>query len=226
VLLLSLAAGMLVWQLVGPIGDPVNRQWLAAWAGFLLIVPWIVTAALTAWGGSTESGGHSPFRAAFLPLGFVALALILIVWVLLSWRATPMSAPVTTLVTLVLAAGGTVALAHKAMPIIRAESMRAQAVSKRTSSIRRQLAAAAKPIRVVPAPLLTVFTQAYDLSFATADQQRSGWVSAFARGNGIPQGETVSVITKQPRDYCLAGVTASWVGVQSCQQLIAHTRLG
>jgi hypothetical protein len=221
VVLLAVATGVIGSQLLGPVIHTHARRWLAAWAVFLLAVPWLITAALTAWGGSTESGGHSPFRAASLPVGCVAVALMLVVWLALSRFPTFLARPHATLLALALVTAGGVGLAHKAGPIIRAESMRTDALDRRASSIQRQLTTGEMSIKVVPAPLLTVLTQAYDLSFAPTHEQRSGWTAAFRQGYGIPTRDAVDVVATQPRGYCLPGVDASWVGVRSCQELDA-----
>ena len=77
VLVLWLAAGIVAWLLCGPVRARRDRRRLLVWAAFLLLVPWLVTSALTAWGGSTESDDRSPFRAAFLITGSVTVATIL-----------------------------------------------------------------------------------------------------------------------------------------------------
>ena len=219
VLLIAFAAGVLAWQSLGSVRAPRSRRWLGAWTAFLLIAPWLITAALTAWGGSTESGNRSPFRAAFIGTSSVALGIAAGVWLLLSIYPALLSQTRATLLSLLLAAAGTIGLAHEANPILRAEAMRANLVNARAASIKQQLAAGDVTIKVTAAPLLTVATQAYDLSFAPTDQQRSGWVSALMQYYGIPSRDRVSVNARQPRDYCLPGVAASWVGVQSCQEL-------
>jgi hypothetical protein len=193
-----------------------------AWAAFLLVVPWLVTSALTAWGGSTESGGRSPFRAAFLITGSVTVGAILLVLALLSQVPQLLSQARAAALGLVLVAGGLVGLAHKATPVIRAERMRAEAVAQRTASIGRQLAGDHSTIRIVPAPLLTVETQAYDLSFVPQRQQVA-WIVEFLRSYyGIPPGDRLDIPGRQPADYCLPGVAAPWVGVRSCEQLRAR----
>ena len=120
---------------------------------------------------------------------------------------------------LALVAIATIGVTHKADPMIRAERMRAQVLNARAASVKSQLVASQHTIEVTPAPLLTVFTQAYDLSFVPLDQQRGGWVSALRQYYGIPSGDAVRIVATQPRDYCLPNVSASWVGVRSCQEL-------
>lgn len=222
VLLLALATGVVVWQALGAVADVRARRWLCVWTTFLLVVPWSVTAALTAWAGSTESGDRSPFRAAFVGTGSVALAIALGVWLLLSLYPVLLSELRASMLALVFAAAGTFALAHKATPILRAELMRAAVVDARGTSIKSQYASNNTTITLAAAPLLTVFTQAYDLSFDPTHKQRSGWVSALRQYYRIPRRDTVSVSARQPRDYCLSGVSAPWVGVQSCQELDAQ----
>lgn len=222
VILLAIAAGVVIWLLPGAARSARARGWLVAWAAFLLVVPWLVTSALTAWGGSTESGGRSPFRAAFLITGSVTVGAILLVLALLSQAPQLLSQARAAALGLVLVAGGLVGLAHKATPVIRAERMRAEAVAQRTASIGRQLAGDHSTIRIVPAPLLTVETQAYDLSFVPQRQQVA-WIVEFLRSYyGIPPGDRLDIPGRQPADYCLPGVAAPWVGVRSCEQLRAR----
>ena len=222
VLLLAFATGVVTWQLFGSVRQRRARRWLYVWTAFLLIVPWSVTAALTAWAGSTESGDRSPFRAAFLGTGSVAVAIVLGTWAVLSSYPSVLSQLRAGLLAFVLAVAGTIGFAHAANPILRAESIRARVVDARSASIKHQLGEGRKTIKVSPAPLLTVFTQAYDLSFVTTDSQRSGWLSAVRQYYGIPTGDPVTVVARQPRSYCLPGVTAPWVGVQSCEELHAR----
>jgi Flp pilus assembly pilin Flp len=223
VLLLAVASGVLAWVLFGAIRKPRARGWCLAWAGFLAVVPWLVTSALTAWGGATESGDRSPFRAAFLITGPISVAVALLVLVVLSRFPRLLDRNRATAIGLALAAAGTVGLAHKAAPIIRAERLRAQAVSQRGASVRRQLAADDGTIRLTPAPLLTVYTQALDLSFGPTDQQRD-WIAQALRGYyRIPVTDRLQIVARQPRDYCVPHVAASWVGVRSCQELGASS---
>lgn len=226
VVLLALATGVVAWQLYGPVKAPRMRRWCGVWALFLLVVPWLVTAALTAWGGSTESGDRSPFRAAFLATGSVALGLALIVFLALSLLPRLLSQTRATVLAVLMVALGTVGIAHKAGPIIRAERLRAHLVSERSVSVRRQLAAGRTTIELAPAPLLTVFTQALDLSFTPLSGQRSGWVEDVELYYGIPSRDRVRIEAAQPRDYCLPGVAATWVGVRSCQELGASPGKG
>ena len=219
VLLLAVATGIVAWQLLGPIEDIRVRRWTAVWAVFLLIVPWLVTSALTAWARSTESGDRSPFRAAFIGTGSVSLGVVLVVLLTLSLWPTVLNRVRATLLALLLVAIGTVGVAHTTAPMIRAERMRAQALTARGAAVKRQLAAGQRTIELNPAPLLTVFTQALDLSFGPVDQQPSGWVSALRQYYGIPAGDAIRITQQQPRDYCLPNVVAPWVGVKSCQEL-------
>jgi hypothetical protein len=225
VLLLWLAAGIVVWLLCGPVAHG-QRLRLLAWTGFLLLVPWLVTSALTAWGGSTESDDRSPFRAAFLITGSVTVAVILLTIAVVSLAPSRLSGIRGTIAALLLVIGGVFAVAHKASPVLHAERLREHAVQLRSVSVGRQLRAAGGSITLYPAPLLTVETQAYDLSFAPASQQRS-WIITFLRGYyDIPAHDTVTLVARQPHDYCISGVAASWVGVRSCQELDAARRGG
>jgi hypothetical protein len=221
VLLLAVAAGILAWLLCGSARARRDRLRLLAWTGFLLLVPWLVTSALTAWGGSTESNDRSPFRAAFLFTGSIAVAVILLTIIALSLAPSRPAGLRAAVVALVLAAAGLLGLADKASPILRAERLRAQAVALRSLSVSNQLKAGQTTITLRPAPLLTVSTQAYDLSFAPLPEQ-PGWVVTFLRGYyDIPAHDRMRVTTRQPTGYCLPGVAASWVGVRSCQELDA-----
>jgi hypothetical protein len=221
VLLLAIATGVLMWLLARPALTRRQRLWLLAWTGFLLVVPWLITSALTAWGGSTESDDRSPFRAAFLITGSVALALIVLTIVALSLVPSLSERNRGALLALVLMAGGLLGLAHKAAPILHAERMRAHAVELRSASVRNQLEAGTTAIRLRPAPLLTVYTQAYDLSFAPPSEQRA-WIIEFLRSYyEIPAADHVVIARTQPRGYCVPDVAASWVGVRSCQELAA-----
>jgi hypothetical protein len=221
VLLFAVAAGILTWRLCGSVHAHRDRLQVMAWTAFLLVVPWLVTSALTAWGGSTESNDRSPFRAAFLITGSVAAAVMLLTVIVLSLAASRPAGLRGALVALALTAGGLLGLADKASPILRAEAMRTQAVSLRSLSVSSQLKAGRATIWLRPAPLLTVATQAFDLAFAPASAQPR-WIVTFLRDYyDVPADDRVQVIARQPRSYCLPGVAASWVGVQSCQELDA-----
>jgi Family of unknown function (DUF6056) len=221
VLLLALATGVLAWQLLPAPSSRRGRLWTGAWGIFLLLVPWLLTSALTAWGGSTESDDRSPFRTSFLFTSSVMLAIAAFVVLLLSAFPTVLRGRRATLIALVLSTGGIVGFAHHTAPLIRAERMRARAVDLRGSSVRRQLSEHRRSIMLQPAPLLSVYTQAFDLSFARMDQQRPWLISALRSYYGIPAADHVVIARTQPRGYCLPGVTASWVGVRSCQELAA-----
>jgi hypothetical protein len=221
VLLLALATGVLTWQLLPAPSSRRGRWWIGAWAMFLLLVPWLLTSALTAWAGSTESNDRSPFRTSFLFTSSVTLAIAAFVLLLLSAFPTVLSSRRATLVALILSVGGIVGFAHHTAPIIRAERMRARVVALRDSSVRRQLSEHRRSIMLQPAPLLTVYTQGFDLSFAPVDEQRRWLVSALRSYYGIPAADHVVIAQTQPRGYCLPGVAASWVGVRSCQELAA-----
>jgi hypothetical protein len=219
VLVLWLAAGVVTWLLCGPVRGRGDRRRLLVWAGFLLLVPWLVTSALTAWGGSTESGDRSPFRAAFLITGSVTVAAILLKIVVLSLAELRLSTTPATLAALLLTAVGLIALVHKTAPILRAERLRDRAVQLRAESVSRQLRTGGLTIALRPAPLLTVETQAYDLSFEPLSEQPA-WIVTFLRGYyDIPSRDTLMILSGQPRSYCLPGVAAPWVGVRSCQEL-------
>jgi hypothetical protein len=186
---------------------------------FLLLVPWLLTSALTAWGGSTESNDRSPFRTSFLFTSSVTLAIAAFVLLLLSAFPTVLPGRRATLIALILSIGGIVGFAHHTAPIIRAERMREQVVDLRDSSVRRQLSEHRRSIMLQPAPLLTVYTQAFDLSFARMHEQRPWLISALRNYYGIPAADHLVIARTQPRGYCLPGVAASWVGVQSCQEM-------
>jgi hypothetical protein len=222
VLLLALATGVLTWQLLPAPGSRRGRWWIGAWAMFLLLVPWLLTSALTAWAGSTESNDRSPFRTSFLFTSSVTLAIAAFVLLLLCAFPTVLARRRATLVALILSVGGIVGFAHHTAPIIRAERMRARVVSRRDSSVRRQLSEHRGTIVLAPAPLLTVYTQVFDLSFAPLDGQRAWLISALRSYYGIPAADHVVIARAQPRGYCLPGVDASWVGVRSCQELTAR----
>ena len=223
VLPLAIGTGVVIWQLLGPLSGSRARRWTVVWSAFLFVVPWLVTATLWS-AGSTESGGRSPFRAAFLPVASVALAISLIVWIVLSLYPALLSQTRATLLALTLVALGCVGVAHKADPIITAELMRAHAVSTRAASIRRQLGQGKHTIDLTPAPLLTVFTQALDLSFATPAQERSGLEADLRLYYRIPNADVLKIAQHQPRHYCLPNVAAPWVGAESCQELQADSR--
>jgi hypothetical protein len=217
--LLVLAAGIFAWQLFEQAITPRVRRWIVAWGAFLLLVPWLVVSAGCAWANATESGDRAPFRAAFLFTSSAALGALLLVVTLLSLAPNFLTTKRATLLALVIAAGGLVALGDKAEPLIRAERMRIHVLALRATSVERQLSTGHSHIELLPAPLLTVDTQALDLSFATSQNQRAALVHALRLYYGIPRRDTVSVIARQPRSYCLPGVSAAWVGVQSCQEL-------
>lgn len=221
VLLLALATGVLAWQLLPAPRSARGRRWLGAWGALLLVVPWALTSALTAWAGSTESDDRSPFRAAFLFTGPVALGIAVLVLLLLSAFPMVLRGRRAAAVALLLSAAGMAGFAHHTAPVISAERLRARAVARRDSSVHRQLAAHDRSITLGPAPLLTVYTQAFDLSFAPIGEQRTWLVNALRSYYGIPTHDRVTVAPSQPRGYCLPGVAASWVGVRSCQQLAA-----
>jgi hypothetical protein len=222
VLILAVAGAALAWLLFGPIRGAVARSWVLAWTGFLAIVPWLVTSALTAWGGSTESGDRSPFRAAFLITGSVSVAVTLLALVLVSCVPKLLHRKRgVALFCLVLAAAGTACVAHKAAPIITAERLRQHAVDRRDSSVREQLSENRTTIQVTPAPLLTVYTQALDLSFGHQNQQRSWLAIALRHYYEIPASDRLEIVATQPASYCLPGVAASWLDVRSCQELNA-----
>ena len=222
VLLLAVAAGALAWRLGIEAGRQRSRRWLSAWSAFLLVVPWLVTSALTAWGGSVESNDRSPFRAAFLITSSVSVAVVVLTVVVLSQVPGLRERTASAAAVIVLGAGGLLAVAHKATPTIRAETKRVAAVDSRADSVRRQLKSHRTMVILEPAPLLTVYTQAYDLSFLDSSKQ-APWIIEFLRSYyDIPPRDRVRVIARQPRNYCLAGVAAPWVGVQSCQELHAR----
>jgi hypothetical protein len=220
-LLLALATGVLAWQLLPAPSTRRGRWWTVAWATFLLLAPWLLTSALTAWAGSTESDDRSPFRASFLFTSSVTLAVAVFVVLLLSAFPTVLAGRRATLIAVLLSVAGIVSFAHHTAPIIRAESLRADVVAVRDSSVRRQLSEHRRSILLAPAPLLTVYTQAFDLSFATMGKQRAWLISALRRYYGIPAADHVVIARTQLRGYCLPGVAASWVGVRSCQELAA-----
>jgi uncharacterized membrane protein (DUF4010 family) len=219
VLLMAVGAGLLAWLISGPIERPRTRRWMMIWAGFLAVVPWLVSSALTAWAGSTESGNRSPFRVGFLITGSVGVALMLLVLLAASRYARSQAGRHGAAVCLLFAAAGTVGLAHKATPILTAERMRIHAVSQRAASVHAQLVEGHRTIQLQPAPLLTVYTQAFDLSFASLNEQRPWLISPLRSYYRIPRSDRVTIPPAQPRDYCLPSVAASWVGVRSCQEL-------
>jgi len=216
---LALALGVVLWQLFGSALTPRLRRWMFAWSAFLILVPWLIVSAVTAWARATESGDRAPFRTAFLFTSAAALGTALLVVALLSLAPRLLSQRRASLVALVLAAAGLVALAHAATPLLRAERLRVQAVAQRAASVERQLASGRTRIQLLPAPLLAVDTQALDLSFAPIARQRPALVKLLRSYYDVPPRDTVTVVSRQPRGYCLPGVAASWVGVQSCQEL-------
>jgi hypothetical protein len=219
VVLLAIATGVMAWQLLPAPRSVRGRRWLGAWGAFLLVVPWVVTSALTAWAGSTESDDRSPFRAAFLFTGSAAVAIAVFVLLLLSAFPAVLRAHRATIVATLLSAAGIVGFAHHASPVISAERLRARAVAGRDSSVHRQLSEHRRFVTLEPAPLLTVYTQALDLAFNPAGDQRTWLVAALRRYYDIPGSDRVVATAMQPRDYCLPSVAASWVGVRSCQGL-------
>lgn len=221
VLLLAIALGALAYRLFATSFGTRARRWLVTWALFLLVVPWLLTSALTAWAGSVESGDRSPFRAAFLLTGSVSLAVALLVFVALLHFPRLLSPGRGSLVALVLTAAGTFALAHKAAPTLTAERMRDTMLVRRDASIRSQLREHRRTITALPAPLLLVATQALDLSFGQS-ASRPGSLYLFRAYYGIPPRDKLRIVARQPSGYCLVGVAASWVGVQSCQELHAR----
>jgi hypothetical protein len=191
------------------------------WTTFLLVVPWLIVSAACAWANATESGGRAPFRAAFLFTSPADLGIVLAVLIALSLAPRLLRQPRATIVAVVLAAGGLVALGHTAEPLIRAERMRMHALALRAAAVNEQVASGRRDIEMLPAPLLTADTQALDLSFEPLNAQRP-WVVALLRSfYRIPATERVAILTRQPADYCLESISASWVGVRSCQQLAA-----
>ncbi len=221
VIALAVAVGVLVWLAVNAQLGPRTQRQLVAWAGFLIAVPWLMTSALTTWGGSLESGGRSPFRVAFLISGSVAVAVALLTIASLARFPLLLKRSGASLLALALVVGGSAGLAVRMRQTITAERMRAHALTLRSRSVAAALDEHRSTITLTPAPLLSVDTQAYDLSFAPLRQQR-GWVVALVRQYyGIPGGTRIQIVARQPRDYCLPNVSASWVGVQSCQELAA-----
>ncbi|HEX3801749.1 MAG TPA: hypothetical protein VHV75_02815 [Solirubrobacteraceae bacterium] len=225
IFLLAVASGVLAWQLLRAPRSGRARAWLGAWGCFLVVVPWLLTSALTAWAGSTESGDRSPFRAAFLFTGSATIGFAILVFLSLCLLWTRRDQPglprrgwLAPLITLLVAAGGVVGFVHKAAPIVTAERLRAHAVAERKASVAIQLAQGHSTIRLMPTPLLTVYTQAFDLSFGSSAPQRD-WPEALRRYYGIPAADRLEIVARQPRDYCLPNVAASWVGVQSCREL-------
>lgn len=221
VLLLALATGVTAWSRLGSIKPGRPRQWLLVWAAFMALVPWLVTSALTAWGGSNESGDRSPFRAGFLETGSMAVAAAMLVVLALSRFPRLLDAKRAAILALVLVAGGLIGVAHKTAPVLTAERMRDRALSLRANSIRMQLQDRRRVIDVTPAPLLTVDTQVYDLSFGPPSAQRGWVVQAFRMYYRIPIHDRLRIAGVQPRGYCIASVDAAWVGVRSCQELDA-----
>jgi hypothetical protein len=202
------------------------RHWLLVWSAFLIVVPWLIVSAVTAWANATESGDRAPFRAAFLFTAAAALGLALLIAGILSVAPRLLSQPRASLLALLLVAAGLVALAHASIPLLRAERLRMHAVTRRAVSVQRQLASGRTRIELLPAPLLAVDTQALDLSFAPQAEQRAALVDMLRSYYDIPARDTVTVVARQPGGYCLPGVAASWVGVRSCQGLDAARRTG
>jgi len=221
VLLLALATGIVAWDRLGSVRPGRSRVWLLVWSAFMLLVPWLATSALTTWGGSNESGDRSPFRAGFLETGSVAVAASILVMLLLSSFPQLLSRTRAMALTIILLAGGVIGLAHKTGPMLTAERMRIHALDLRAASVAAQLKSGRRIITVTPAPLLTVDTQVYDLSFAERSEQRGWIVQAFRIYYRIPQADRIEITDAQPRRYCRPNVTAPWAGVQSCQALAA-----
>lgn len=218
---LALAAGALAWCLVGVAPNRYAQRRLLGAIVFLIIVPWLVSSAVTAWGGSLEPGYRLPFRVAFLSTGSVAFALILAVPAVLYYQPRLLSQFRAALLALVLGLIGLVGFAHRANPIITAERMRAPVVAQRNAIIRAGLAQRRASIRIEPAPLLTAYTEVYDLPFGNSQLARTWNLDNLRAYFGIPRDVELIARTNQPHRYCLPDVTASWVGVQSCQELDA-----
>jgi hypothetical protein len=218
---LALAAGVLGWQLVGIPPNRRSQRRLLYSILFLIIVPWLASSGVTAWGGSLEPGSRLPFRVAFLTTGSVALALILAVPAALYYQPKLLSDVRAALLALILGLVGLVGFSHRANPIITAERMRAPVVAKRDATIRTGIAGHRISILIQPAPLLTAYTEVYDLPFGSSQLARAWNLQNLRAYFGVPRDVELIARTKQPRGYCLPGVAASWVGVRSCQELAA-----
>jgi hypothetical protein len=219
---LALAAGVLAWCLVGVAPNRYAQRRLLGAIVFLIIVPWLVSSAMTAWGGSLEPGYRLPFRVAFLTTGSVAFALILAVPATLYYQPRLLSEFRAALLALVLGLIGLVGFVHRANPIITAERMRAPVVARRNAMIRTGLAERRSSILIEPAPLLTAYTEVYDLPFGASQLARTWNLDNLRAYFGIPRDVELIARTNQPHRYCLPDVTASWMGLQSCQELQAE----
>ena len=219
---LALAAGVIAFQSLGPAENSRSQYRLLGAIAFLLLIPWLVTSTMAAWGGSLEPDYQLPFRVAFLTTGSVSLALSLLVPATLYYVPNLLSQMRATLLALLFVTVGLIGFSHRASPIITAERMRAQVVARRSAAIRAGIAHHRATIVIQPAPLLTAFTQVYDLPFGNSALARTWNLRNLRAYFGVPGRSTLVALTRQPRNYCLAGVAASWVGVQSCQELHAR----
>ena len=161
---------------------------------------------------------------AFLIAAPTALAAALVTIALLARFPGVRSRPLIAGLALALVAIGNAGISLRVRSTLRAEQLRSTAVTERDRAVQRELASHQRVVVLTPAPLLTADTQAYDLSFAPLAQQRS-WVIALLREYyRIGDGVRLSVSVRQPTAYCQPGVTAPWVGVQSCEELRARRR--
>ncbi|MGO9791568.1 MAG: hypothetical protein ACLP8S_19315 [Solirubrobacteraceae bacterium] len=210
----AFAAGLIYCWLRGPVADPATKSWLLIWTVYLMIAPRLIVALVT---------GISIAPVAFYRTAFIATACMTIAVAVLTYlfasavvdERPSMSVAVVPAAAVAVVVGGAMFVAS-ALPLIRAEELRATLVAARAVFISRQLHQHGHQIWIMPAPLLYPQTQAFDLGFG--DIKQPGYVLPALRGYyGIPTSARVRVASAQPPGYCLSGVSVPWLGIRACE---------
>jgi hypothetical protein len=189
---------------------------MIVWAIFLIFGPLVIVALATGYAWPQTA----PFRAAFVATASMSIGAAMVVYLVVSAivASRPMLAKVAVAFALVAVTTRVGVFVASAMPVIKAEQLRARLVATRGASIRRQLRRDRTAISILPAPMIDPKAQAYDLLFA--GQPQIGFLVSMIRAYyGIPTDARLDIVPTQPSGYCLRAVSVPWVGIQSCEQL-------
>ena len=212
----AVAAGLLCWQLRGPVTGGRTARWLLIWAVFLIFAPLLIVAAATGYAGSQLAPYRTVFVATALAAAGVAVLAYLVVSAVVIVR--PMLSRAVLPVASVTLSIGIGVFVVSALPVIRAEQLRATLVDARAISVRRQLQRHPSEVLITPAPMIDQHTQAYDLLFGDA-RQIDYVIDGIHQYYGIPAAVQLRIARAQPHEYCLPEVSVPWFGVRSCGQL-------
>lgn len=148
----AVAIGLSMWALRGTSKTDSGMRWLIVWASFLLFVPAVCVAEATGYAGSQGA----PYRAAFIATASIAAGAGVLAYLTVDLvvAVRPRLVKAVVPVALLTLAIGVSYFVNAAMPVIRAERLRAGLMASRAASISMQLRERRTVIAMVPAPLI------------------------------------------------------------------------